>query len=119
LPIIHPVQARIAEVGATLMEVAESVAETVRPLDQLPSIDRPAPFPKAATEDSSDDPSVAKLDRAVGQEGNGQRPRRRSPRARPARAETVASSEVIEIPIPRGPTGCAGILKGPQTGPLD
>jgi hypothetical protein len=99
LPLIQAVQARIAELGATLMEVAESVAETARPLEQLPSFDLPAPLPDAAaTQDGSDDPTVAKLDSAAGHEGNGQRPRRRSPRARPAKAETVASSGVIQIP---------------------
>jgi hypothetical protein len=99
LPLIQAVQARIAELGATLMEVAESVAETARPLEQLPSIDRPAPLPnEVASQDGSDDLTVAKLDSAAVREGNGQRPRRRSPRARPAPAEPVASSEVIEIP---------------------
>jgi cell division septum initiation protein DivIVA len=99
LPLIRAVQSRIAEIGATLMEVAESVAETARPLEQLPSIDRRVSRKAAATEDISDEPTVAKLDPAAVREGgSGQRARRRAPRARPAKAETAASSEVIEIP---------------------
>jgi cell division septum initiation protein DivIVA len=98
LPLIRSVQTRIAEIGATLMEVAESVAETARPLEQLPSIDRRVSRKAAATELGSDEPTVAKLDPAAVREGNSQRPRRRSPRARPTKAETVASSEVVEIP---------------------
>jgi chromosome segregation ATPase len=97
LPLIRGVQARIREIGATLMEVGESIAETARPLEQLPSIDRRIQRKVAAAEDSPDEPTVAKLDPAV-REGHSQRPRRRSPRARPAKAEAAAPSEVIEIP---------------------
>jgi hypothetical protein len=91
------IQAELGESDAQIQDLSTQI-EAFRPLEQLPSIDRPAPFPKAATEDSSDKRSVAKLDCAMGHEGNGQRPRRRSPRARPAKAGTVASSELIEIP---------------------
>ena len=98
LPLIRAVQTRMAEIGVTLMDLAESVAETARPLEQLPSIDRPALRKAAVSKGSSGEPTVAKLDPAAGSEGNGPRPRRRSPRARPAKTETVASSEVIEIP---------------------
>lgn len=101
LPLIRAVQSRMAEIQATLLEVAERVAETVKPLEQLPDIDRSAAAQLDLPLDESSGegrPPWTKLGPGEEQVGKGIRPKQRSARTRSPKGGSGASSDVIEIP---------------------
>jgi chromosome segregation ATPase len=86
LPLIRDVQSRLGEIRARLEEVAETVVETVKPLEQLSDIDRPEVEPVASP--VADDPAVKRLRPA--EEGDG--------RSRSKQGGDGSASDVIEIP---------------------
>ena len=90
LPLIRDVQSRMGEIRLKLEEMAESVGEIAKPLEQLPDIDRPKLEEVAA--------AVRKLKGNEKQaSGNGHRPRRRQARSRPQQDQPDPISEVIDI----------------------
>jgi hypothetical protein len=101
LPLIRAVQSRVEEIRASLEGVAESVAETVRPLEELPDIDRP-PAQEAPAREAragSAGPEVKRFGRNGERDGNGHGQPRRKAQSRAARREGGGSSpDVIEIP---------------------
>ncbi|HEY3209883.1 MAG TPA: hypothetical protein VGL18_08830 [Actinomycetota bacterium] len=104
LPLIRGVQSRMAEIRATLEEVAGTVAATIKPLEQFPDIDRPPAPPPAAPmprEPSVDEAAVTKLDLPEGK-GNVRRPRRRPARSVPTGTEQEPGPEVVDIPDQAG-----------------
>jgi DNA repair exonuclease SbcCD ATPase subunit len=93
LPLIRDVQSRLGEIRSRLEEVAETVVETVKPLEQLSDIDRPEI--EAVSSTVTEDSGVKRL-RPTEQEGGRGRSRQRSSRSKQAGDESA--SDVIEIP---------------------
>jgi methyl-accepting chemotaxis protein len=90
LPLIRDVQSRMGDIRLKLEEMAESVGEIAKPLEQLPDIDRPRLEEVAA--------AVRKFKGNEKQaSGNGHRPRRRQGRSRPQQDQPDPTSEVIDI----------------------
>jgi chromosome segregation ATPase len=93
LPLIRDVQSRLGEIRARLEEVAETVVETVKPLEQLSDIDRPEVEPVASP--IAEGSGVKRL--RPTEEGDGRR-RSGQRRSRSKAGGDASASDVIEIP---------------------